>query len=309
MRNFRRWYYENRDKIWIGILISVFVIFLIRVLNSYYANKQRTPSNNVNTISTKQEINNNITGQLDSTESIIGGGTKSGNVLKKHTQIIDEFINNCNNGKIEDAYDLLTDECKENLFPTLDVFKNKYYKNVFSTPKTYSVQNWTGNTYKVMIIDDALATGKVSSDNTHFQEYITIASKKLNINSYIGRTTKNKVTTTEELEITFIKKETYMDYEEYTIKITNLTGKEIIMDNGKSTKTIYLLDENQIKQYCNTGEINYDGLTLKPGVTKAHTFKFSNSYSTTRVMEYLVFEQIIVGEGTDSKVVKAMIKL
>lgn len=312
MRDLRRWYYENRDKIWMVILISAFVIFFIKILNNYYQNKELTPSN-INTISTKQEINNEITGQLDSTSSIIGGGSKEGETLKKHTKIIDAFINNCNNGRIQEAYDILTDECKETVFPTVEVFKNKYYNNVFTSPKTYSLQNWTGNTYKIMIIDDALATGKVSSNGTHLQDYMTINSYaengKLNINNYVGRTTKNKVTKTKELEITFIKKETFMDYEEYMIKVNNLTDRQLVLDNGESTKTIYLQDENSIKQYANTGEINYSSLILRPGESKEYTFKFSNSYSKTRVMEYLVFEKVIIDDDTNIEPVKVMIRL
>lgn len=312
MRELRRWYYENKDKIWVIILVSAFVIFFIRILNSYYENREITLQD-TNTISIKQEINNEITGQLDSTTSIISGGSKTDETLKKHTEIIDEFINYCNEGKIEEAYNLLTDECKEEDFPTVEVFKNRYYNNIFNSPKTYSIQNWSGNTYKVKIKDNALATGKVSSDETYIQDYMTISTNtgdgKLNINKYIGRTTKNKITTTDELEITYIKKETYMDYEEYTIQFKNLTNKEIILDNGDSAKTIYLEDENGVKQYANTGEINYENLILKPGARKEFTFKFSNNYSSTRVMKNLIFEKSIVKDEIDNEIIKIFIKL
>ena len=210
-------------------------------------------------------------------------------------------MKSCIEGKVEEAYELLTDECKEKNFLTLEKFQTNYYQKNFNSPKTYSVQNWNGNTYKVMIIDDALVTGKVSSE-TYIQDYITISdsnNEKININGYIGRKTKDKITTTNELEITYIKKETYMEYEEYTIKVKNLTNKEIILDQEKSTKNIYLLDNNNVKQYANTGEINYSNLLLVPGATKEYTFKFSNSYSKTRVMEFLIFENVITNDNSD----------
>ena len=149
-----------------------------------------------------------------------------------------------------------------------------------------------------MIVDDALATGKVNEDGTHLQEYMTIKSTddgyKLNINDYIGRTEKNKTITKDDVEVTIVKKETYMNYEEYTIQVKNQTNNEIKIDNGEETDTIYLQDEKKIKEYVDIALINYNDLKILPGISRTYTFKFHNSYSTTRVMQYLVFEQIIV---------------
>ena len=85
-----------------------------------------------------------------------------------------------------------------------------------------------------------------------------------------------------------------MDYSEYTLRIQNTTDKTILLDNGKRTDTIYLLDENNVEEYVNTGEIIYSNLKLIPRENKKYTFKFSNSYSNTRVMRYLVFKNIIM---------------
>lgn len=305
MHNLRRWYYENKDKVWITILAAGFILICINVFNNIYINKPVNQTN-TNTVSTKETINNEITGKLDDTTSLITGNGKNADVLKKDTKIIDEFIRNCNNGKIQEAYDMLTEECKEEVFPTIESFKNKYYNNVFSTPKTYSMQNWVKDTYKLMITDDALSTGKVSENETHLQEYITVKSteegEKLNINNYIGRSVKNKVSTKDEVEVTFVKKETYMNYEDYTIQVKNLTNSEIILDNEENMNTIYLQDENGLKQYVSTTGINYDSLKLLPGVTQEYTFRFQNTYSITRVMEFLVFEKTIINNNGYKKI-------
>lgn len=298
-----RWYYENRNKFWNTIIIVILILFFINILNNYYENKPKVSVANTNNtnVSGKETINNKIEGELESTTSLTTGESVNNKKLEKDIIIIDKFMTNCIEGKVEEAYELLTDECKEKNFVTLEKFQTNYYQKIFNNPKTYSVQNWSGNTYKVMIVDDALVTGKASSE-TYVQDYITIPdsnNEKLNINGYIGRKTKDKITTTDELEITYIKKETYMDYEEYTIKVKNLTNKEIILDQGKSTKNIYLLDNNKVKQYANTGEINYSNLLLVPGATKEYTFEFSNSYSKTRVMEFLIFENIIINNNYD----------
>lgn len=313
MRMLSRWYYENRDKIWITVIVIGFILLFVNILNNYYENKAQLPiTSNTTNVSAKETINNEIEGELESSASLTTGEGVDGKKLSKHINVIDKFFTNCSNGKIDEAYALLTDECKETNFPTLDVFKTKYYEKVFSGPKTYSVQNWSGNTYKVMIIDDPLKTGKVTSSEAYLQDYMTIPNsdiEKLNINRYIGRTTKEKITSTNELEITYIKKETYMDYEEYTISVKNLTNKDITLDKGTSTKNIYLLDDNNVKQYVNTGEINYNNLLLKPGATKEYTFRFSNAYSRTRIMELLIFEEVIISETENSETTRLVINL
>ena len=85
-----------------------------------------------------------------------------------------------------------------------------------------------------------------------------------------------------------------MDYSEYSIKVQNATDKTILLDNGKTTDNIYLLDEKDVPEYANTGEIIYSSLKISPREIKRYTFKFSNSYSNTRVMKYLEFKNVIM---------------
>ncbi len=296
MFGLRRWYHENKGKIWIGILVMLAVVFFIQIVNNFNKNKKEESSNKSSI--TQNTINNEISGKLEGTTSLISGSNSVNRNLEKHTSTIDTFIKHCNAGQIEDAYKLLTDECKAEVFPSLESFKNKYYNNVFKTYKTYSIQNWLGNTYKLKLTEDALTTGKVSSNSSYLQEYVTVVEKdseyKLNINNYIGRTSINKNTTVNGITVNIESKETFMDYSEYTVRIQNATDKTILLDNGKRTDNIYLLDENNVKEYANTGEIIYSDLKLLPREIKKYTFKFSNSYSNTREMRQLVFKNVIM---------------
>lgn len=316
MFNFvRRWYDQNRNKLWAVIVVVALVLFFLNAINNYYINKMKEGSktDNTNTVSKKETINNEITGELEGTTSLLSGTGVDTTQLEKQTKVIDEFFQYCNNGNIQNAYNLLTQECKEELFTTVESFENKYYANIFKTPKTYSLQNWIKNTYKVMIIDDPLVTGKVNKDNSYLQDYITIKSTddgyKLNVNNYIGRTVKDKTQTIDNIEITVVKIETYMDYEEYTIKAKRLTTNQIKLDTGESTNTIYLLDENNLKEYVSTAEINYDNLKLIQGKEKESTFRFCNKYSTTRKFEYLVFEKVLINDGENSDYKKILINV
>ncbi len=296
MFRLRRWYHENKGKILITILVIVSIVFFVQIANNFYKNKK----DDIPTKSsvTQNTINNEISGKLEGTTSLISESNSVNRNLEKHTLIIDTFIKYCNEGQVDSAYKLLTEECKEEVFPSLESFKNKYYNNVFKTYKTYSIQNWMENTYKLKLTEDALTTGKVNSNSSYLQEYITVIEKdseyKLNINNYIGRTAINKNTTVNGVTINIESKETFMDYSEYTVIIQNTTDKTILLDNGKRTDNIYLLDENNVKEYVNTGEIIYNNLKILPKATKKYTFKFSNNYSNTRVMKYLVFKNVIM---------------
>lgn len=306
MHMIRKWYYDNKEKILATIITIALILLFINIFNNYYESKQYETDDKTNTINvtTKENINNEIDGELTGSASLTTGGSVSGEKLSKDITIIDKFISNCSEGKIEEAYELLTDECKETNFPTLEVFKTNYYKPIFNIPKIYTAQNWSGNTYKVIIKDDILQTGKVSDKDS--QDYMTIPDAsigKININRYIGRTIKEKTTATDNLEFTYVKKETYMDYEEYTIRVKNLTTEEIILDSGESTKNIYLLDSNNVKQYANTAEINYENLVLIPGAIKEYIFRFSNSYSINRTMKTLNFENVIINDNETTKVI------
>ncbi len=299
MFNLARVYNENRGKFWIGVLIIIAIIFFIQVANNFYKQNIGANTDKPNLSSNvTNSINDKITGELEGSTSLVEGSGVSSRNLEAHTSIIDSFIKYCNDGDIEKAYNLLTDECKEELFSSVESFTNKYYNSIFSTYKTYSIQNWFGNTYKIKLTEDALTTGKVSSNSGYFQEYITVIKNgedyKLNINNYVGRTDINKTTTVKGIKVEVLKRENYMDYSEYTVKVTNTTENDILIDNGEKTDTIYLLDQNETKEYANTGTIIYTNLQLSSGVSKTYTFKFSNNYSNTRVMKDLVFEKVIM---------------
>ena len=118
--------------------------------------------------------------------------------LKNATDTIYKFVDYCNKQEIEKAYNLITEECKQQMYPTLDAFKNAYYGDVFNgKQRTCTIENWVGDIYKVRMGEDILSTGK---DTGYAKEdYITIKKVdneyKLNINNYIGTTKIEKTTT------------------------------------------------------------------------------------------------------------------
>lgn len=294
MGNLRRYYYANKTKIWRGILIVAFILVIIQVLN-YFQGKKNTKVNNVSKTNTINTITNNTS--LTTDKSALGTGSVSENQLKSDINIIDGFLSLCNNKKFEEAYKLVSTDCKNNLFTTYEIFKKTYCDKIFNTYKTYTTENWSGNTYRVKITEDPLATGKTSNDMA-IQEYMTIVDenkeKKLNINNYIGRKKINAEKTQNNIKIEVVSSDTYTEYEVYNIRVTNNSEKTIYLDDGEKTSTIYIEDSNELKYNAASGEIIYSTLKIKPGSTVEYAIKYTNTYRANRKINKLVFENLIL---------------
>ena len=290
MENLRRYYYANKTKIWRGIFIVAFVLVLIQVLN-YFQGRKTKKINNTNA----DTITSNTS--LITDKSALGTGTVSESKLKNDMRIIDEILNLCNNKKFEDAYKLVSTDCKNNLFTTYEIFKKTYCDKIFNTYKTYTTENWNGNTYKVRITEDPLATGKTSNDMS-IQDYMTIVEEnneeKLNINNYIGRNKINAVNTQSNVKIEVISRDTFAEYEVYNIRVTNNSDKTIYLDDGEKTSTIYVEDSNGLKYNAASGEIIYSTLKIRPGSTVEYAIKYTNTYRASRKIKKLVFANLIL---------------
>ena len=287
-----RFFNQNRRTIIKIILIIVFIFILIQLFNLISKNKMNDNKNeNVDTDEKSNVINENSA--LISDESLISGRKVSENVLSQSSDIIGKFINYCNDGNVELAYDMITDECKEEMFPSIGDFEKIYYSDIFDgSKKNYTLENWYGNVYRVRITDDILSTGNL--DNNAHQDYITVMSDKININSYVGRKEINNVTTNNNVDIDVISKDTYMDYEIYTISVTNNSDNTILLDGGNNPKSIYLLDEKDMKYYFYNNEVVASNFIVPSQYKKTFKIKFSNSYSSSRTIRSIVFSNFIV---------------
>ena len=241
---------------------------------------------------------NTNTTTLTTNESVVTGNSVSSNQLQNDTTIIDNFISYCNNKELQQAYDLLTQECKTQMYTTLEVFEQAYYNDVFAgKSKNCSIENWVNNTYKVKIMDDILATGR-SSNGYSKQDYMTIVKVddgyKLNINNYIGYTSINETTQQDNISMNVVSKNTYMDYEQYTIRVTNNTEGTILLDSRTNAKTLYLQDSKEVQYSSYSHELTEPMLTVSSGQTKEVTIKFYSSYVSTKKIEYIVFSNLIL---------------
>lgn len=290
-----RLFNQNRRKVFIIILIIVFIIVSIQLLN-YFAkiNNGNKIENSVNSV--ENVLNNNK--ELLSDKSAISGGKISDSKLKNDSNVISKFFKYCNSGDIESAYSLLTDECKEEMYSTVDEFRDIYYVDIFNgQSKEYTVENWLENTYQVNILGDILSTGRVDS-TAEKMDYITVVKKedgyKLNINSYIGRDNPNKLTTYNNINVTVKQIDKYMNYETYILSVENLSENGILLDTSDNTKSVYLSDTNNVKYYFYNNEISKNRLNIQSGYKNDVKIKFMNPYTSGRTINKLVFSKMIL---------------
>lgn len=302
MHKLRKFFYDNKNKITkIGAFI-IFLFIILQLLNKLAQIKNKESIENVAASNTTNA--NNITQNdnkgLISNKSAVNGSEVSKENLKNATDTIYKFVDYCNKHEIEKAYNLITEECKQQMYPILDAFKNAYYGDVFNgKQRTCTIENWVGDIYKVRMGEDILSTGK----NTGYakEDYITIKKVdneyKLNINNYIGTTKIEKTTTKDNITMEVLNKNTYKDFEEYTIKVTNKTNGIIKLDTTTSTKTTYIEDSNGRQYSYYSNELTDETLTFQRGQTAEVTIKFYSPYISTKSIKAIVFSNIIFNDN------------
>lgn len=302
MHNLRRFFYQNKNQIIKTMAIIIFIFLIIQLIN-YFVKKnseKEVANTKSNTITDKTTTISGSDKGLISEQSAITGKDLSKEQLNNGVTAINNFVSFCNEQNLESAYNLLTDECKQQMYTSLEAFKQAYYNDVFNGEKKIcTIENWAGDTYKVDIKEDMLSTGKANDYSK--QDFITVkkvnGEYKLNINNYIGYTQINKKTTKDNIIMEVISENIYKEYEEYTIKVTNNTENVIQLDNTNSTKTLYLEDSKGMKYSYYSHELTEPMLTVQAGQTKEITIKFYSSYVYTKNIEYIVFSNIISTNG------------
>ena len=295
MRNIFRYYNQNKRSIWLAIIAIIIIIIAIQAINKIV--KDKNSSNNPNNIVNYEDYKNNPDINVLITEA---------EVKENGELIIDQFLRFCNANKIEEAYTLLTDSCKQELFPTIEEFKGNYYSKNFSVKKLYSKEKYTGNTYKIKLYEDILKNG----DTKNIEDYFTIQKEngitKLNINNYIQTKEINKTSENEYLKIEVTKRKIYKEYEEYELRVTNLTYKTILLDSKESTKTMYLKGKNSVSYYALSHEVLLNNLCIRPKATQSLSIKYNKEYNSNQTINQLIFEDVILNyDEYKSKVKKS----
>lgn len=285
---------QNRRIIILLVSIGIFIILLIKALNNLSFKSDNDETDN--------EIENTSREIQDTRTSVITNTSVGQKTSTQNYNLLEEFVNLCNDGNIEETYQLLSDECKQNVYPNLEGFANNYVNVVFKSRKSIDVKNWIKSgdyiTYLVTYSDeDILSTGDVN--NNKFQDYITVNSSKqqLNINKYIKKEELNKTQEIKNIKFTINYVDIFKDYEVYNIKIENKNNNDIILDNLSSVSSTYIETSSETQINCSNYESGINSFKYGPGMAKTIELKVIKQYNENLQDEKLIFSSAILDTG------------
>ena len=284
-----RYYNQNRKQVWKIIGIILIIIFVLQLLN--YSAKKKASNQNYELNATNDLPQYNDI-DLASNRSVLSGEEIS-EQKQDSIKIIDSFFTYCNEQKIQEAYDLLTQECKEEMYSSIQIFEEMYYQKVLNgQKKNITIENWTGNVYKVTINDDFLSTGEYSDENK-IQDYITVRDNQLNINGYIERVERDAEKQMDDVTIKLVREDTYMDYVSYTFEVTNQSKRVILLDPLETIDTMYIQDSNEVKYSAYSHELSKGNLLVDEGNKKQITIKYYSRFRSGKRIRKMVFSRFI----------------
>lgn len=286
--NIKRTIDRNYKLIGFIIIGVIFILLFIKGLNKMYEYDEKKLQ--------KENIEQNAQNSQNA-EQVENIYTTESNSIE---QTMKSFVNYCNQKELENAYKMLTDECKNAMFSTIGDFERIYINNVYNVPREYQMIQWHTDenkyTYQVRLYGDILALG---TSNSYLEEFYTFiednnGNYKLNINNYIYGENKNIKYKQNNIVIEIGHVDIYEDHETAVIKITNNSTKTISLTGDTYRKNIYL--QNKIGTTYSSLNSDFDNkdIILKPKETKTFKIDFNKIYNEETKANYLVLSDVIL---------------
>lgn len=300
-----RLYNKNRRIIWISLIIVIFCIAIIGVINKVYqeqANKNMEQYSKQLQEASNKENPSEVVDYNEAAQSITTGGSVDQDIKDEVQGVLEQFIQYVTSKQVEQAYNLLTEDCKEILYPTLEGFEQKYCQDLYD--KIYDFQSWssTDNTYvyQVRFYDNMLSAG-LDFTNHYLEDYITVLKKgdvyKVNIHNFIRANNIRKTAEANKVQFKVNKVETYLDYEIYEIEVTNDSSKEIILDTREKDNSVYVKNNDGLKIQALLYENTDEDLRVQAGESKKIRIKFNNTFNGEKRIVSLGFSDIILDQA------------
>lgn len=233
-------------------------------------------------------------------QTVILGTNISEEKFEEQNSLVKSFVDYCNEQNYEEAYNLLTEDCKEKIYPSLSDFENKYCKRIFTEKREYNLQSWINNgkynTYRVRFTGDIIGNG--SYDNSeNYEDYITIVTndegQKLNINGYIKTEEINKETKNDKIQAVAKEVDTYMDYVTYKVSIKNISENDILLDELNTKNDINLIGTNSSSYKLSSNNLMQRQLLVTKNMRKDISLTFNKQYGSDVRGSYIEFSNVI----------------
>ena len=291
---------KNQKTIIYVIIGVVFALIIIYSLNYYYAKKEEENQKELegSNITTGSVYTNGQNVTMDNIND--EGVTDLSNETIENTMKL--FVNYCNNGDGENAFNLITEECKTALkYYDAKTFKEYYIDLRFAEPQEYSISRVSqdGNTVlcKVTFNGDMLATG--GAKFTANDEYYTFVkqddgSYKINVNNYIYGENKNTRYVFDDIDVKIDTIDTYSRYVEITMELQNNSDKTIAFTGYEEDNSVYLINEEELVYSSMKSEFDEGDILVQPGSVKKVTVRFNKVYSASNKPTKMIFSKVIL---------------
>ena len=304
MKKLLRYWSQNKRKTLITIAVIALVIIIIQIANTMIREQNKKKNNN-------QTEGNVVASDITKpNESIITDTKLTEKETKENSEVIEQFVELCNQKKTEEAYNMLSDECKAELYPTKELFVSNYINQIFQSQVNYELQLWykDSNCYTYRITynkGNLLQTGGQGATG-NFLDYITLIKHngeyKLNINKFVRKEQLSRQGNNSGITIDANSKSIYIDYEIYHMTVQNNTSKTILLNDGTNANDFSLIGRNNSTFSSVISELPVSSLTLEAQYKKTIDIKFNKIYMTASKLEYMQMTNIYLDkEQYDTK--------
>lgn len=279
---------KHKLKIFIFTVIVIFILLLNTFLGMYKSNEP---------ITTKEPF-----------ALVLQPETKiPAKLFVESESFITKFSKNCSEGKYEEAYEVLSDDCKNIVFGDVKEF-TKYAQTNFPKDSRYEVIPYSkvGSTYvyQVKVFEDFLATGLTYSNYTYIDLKMAVnedveGKKHLSVAGFMGRFPIDSVFENDYIKIEILEKTSFYNEETYNLKITNRTENDIVLKDNKNKADEIILSVS--------GDSRPDielrtNLMLKGFETRNLSLTFSKFFDEQSSADSIVFTAIrVVKKGKELK--------
>ena len=296
MYNLLRFYNQNRGKFWFIVIVIIFIFVIIQLFN-FFAERQLEDETE-NTMSNNSTVTTNR--YEEKSKSMVSGGSVDSAYQEEFTKLLDDFLSNCISGNYQQAYQLLSKECKEELYPTEKSFRINYCDGKFDTGKEYDFQSWISDKaiiYQIRIYNNILQSGNANTN--YIEDYYTIIKEKddykINISGFVDKENySNTQGSYENINVKVTSISDYMNYEIVEMKIENKSEKTIMLDSKENTDTVYIIDSNGNKNYALLNENEDDDLIISSNSSKEISVKFAKPYQSELSTRKICYSNMVL---------------
>lgn len=218
--------------------------------------------------------------------------------------ILNEYLDACNEGNYQKAFDMLSEDCREYAF---DNNIQNFMKHVIAkmpTERNYFIQDYSNTTYnnkkfyiyEVRYTNDLLATGLTNSTygftSEKFSFYKSSDGKvQMSTGDYIYHTDIKSISENEYLKIDVLDKVVNYETEEYTVKFTNRSNYTVVVADNVEADEILLALPNETRS-----RTSLTNIVLEPNATMDVTFEFPKFVDDGDMSQSLICSAVRVME-------------